>query len=108
VHNIIGTWCIFSNEGEGGGRRALSGGRGGGARSARRKVTAWGVVSRQAEAMETGHLPLAVLALILFGLLSNADSQTKVYTELISFSIMKAALLHLTSANAMRAEQFLV
>jgi len=84
VHNIIGTWCIFSNEGEGGGRRALSGGRGGGARSARRKVTVRGAVSRRAEAMAMGHLPLAVLALILFGL-SNADSQTKVHTELISF-----------------------
>jgi len=87
---------------EGGRKEGAQRGAGGGARSASRKETAWGVVSRQVEARAMGHLPLAVLALILFGL-SNADSQTKVHIEFeIYFSIMKAALLHLTSANAIR------
>jgi len=74
---------IFQRGG-GGRKEGAQRGAGGGARSARRKVTVRGAVSRRAEAMAMGHLPLAVLALILFGL-SNADSQTKVHTELISF-----------------------
>jgi len=47
-----------------------------------RKETAWGVVSRQVEARAMGHLPLAVLALVLLGL-ADVDSQTKVHIELM-------------------------